>query len=45
MDAFRAIKEAIPMREAVVQYGFEPDRVGRISVSYTHLTLPTNSLV
>ena len=30
MDAFRAIKEAIPMREAVVQYGFEPDRVGRI---------------
>lgn len=30
MDAFRAIKEAVPMREAVVQYGFEPDRVGRI---------------
>lgn len=30
MDVFRAIKEAVPMREAVVQYGFEPDRAGRI---------------
>lgn len=30
MDVFHAIKEAVPMREAAVQYGFGPDRAGRI---------------
>ena len=31
--------------EALVQLGVTSDRLDYIAVSYTHLTLPTNSLV